>query len=204
MSSNQSNKKLPGTYIAGFVDGEGCFSLFYRKDIKKFKKSQKIYYEWKACFAIVSRIDDANLLKNIKDTLNIGSLYLSKRLVQFRVSNLDELYNVVMPFFNKYKLRGKKREDFKLWSEAVNILYNQKLKEGKILKGLYRFRKKGWNRKELIRLNEIREKMKKYKSMRSKFKYSPVLLANQHHSNLCPRYFKKLRETHRKFHSLKE
>ena len=56
---------LPGNYIAGFVDGEGCFSLFYRKDIKKFKKSQKIYYEWKACFAIVSRIDD-NIEKTMK------------------------------------------------------------------------------------------------------------------------------------------
>ncbi len=167
------NNKLPGDYIAGFVDGEGCFSLFYRKDIKKFKKSQKTYYEWKVCFAIVNRIDDANLLKNIKNTLNVGSLYFGKRLVQFRVSNLDELYNVVIPFFNKYKLRAKKRKDFKLWSEAVNILYHQKLKEGKILKGLYRFRKKDRDQEKLARLNEIREKMKKYKSMRPGFKYSP-------------------------------
>ncbi len=165
---------LSGDYIAGFVDGEGCFSLFYRKDIKKFKKSQKIYYEWKTCFAVVTRIDDTNLLKNIKDTLKVGSLYFGKRSVQFRVSNLDELYNIIMPFFRKYKLRGKKREDFKLWSEAVTILYNQKLKEGKILKGLYKFRKKDWDKKELTRLNEIREEMKKYKSMRSGFKYSPI------------------------------
>ena len=56
---------VSGDYIAGFVDGEGCFALFYRKDIKKFKKSQKIYYEWKTCFAVVTRIDDTNLLKNI-------------------------------------------------------------------------------------------------------------------------------------------
>lgn len=169
------NKKLPGNYVAGFVDGEGCFSLFYRKDVKKFKKSQKIYYEWKACFAIASRIDDTNLLKNIKDTLNVGSLYFGKRLVQFRVSNLDELYYVIMPFFKKYRLHGKKREDFKLWSEAVTILYNQKLKGGKILKGLYGFRRKDWNREEFSRLNEIREKMKRYKSMRPEFKYSPLL-----------------------------
>ncbi len=86
---------LSGDYIAGFVDGEGCFSLVYRKD-------------------------------------------------------------------------------FNLWSEAVEILYNHKRNGTQIIKGVRGFKEKMWNKNDLDRLNIIRKLMKKYKSMRSGFKYSPI------------------------------
>lgn len=169
------SNKLQEAYIAGLVDGEGCFSLTYRKDVKKFKSSEKVYYEWKVCFAILLRIDDAGLLENVRNTLGIGALYLGKHEAQLRVNDLNDLYNVIVPFFKKNKLFGKKKQDFKLWAKAVEILYNHKHKGGeKIVKGVRGFKEKIWNKNELDKLNELRQLMKKYKNERLKnFKYSP-------------------------------
>jgi len=37
-------EKLPGDYIAGFVDGEGCFALKFRRDYKSKRKSKPEYF----------------------------------------------------------------------------------------------------------------------------------------------------------------
>ena len=55
-------RKITGVYIAGFVDGEGCFSLTYRKDKGK-------YFYWKASFVITLKKDDKNILESIKEYL---------------------------------------------------------------------------------------------------------------------------------------
>jgi len=45
---NQKNSKLSGDYIAGFVDGEGCFDLQFRRDIRHKRLGKPVYYSWKA------------------------------------------------------------------------------------------------------------------------------------------------------------
>ena len=42
--------------------------------------------------------------------------------VQYDIYKLEDLENKVIPFFEKYKLRGSKNADFKLWKEAVTII----------------------------------------------------------------------------------
>jgi intein-encoded DNA endonuclease-like protein len=37
-------KKLPPEYIAGYVDGEGCFGLQFRKDVRHERPNTPIYY----------------------------------------------------------------------------------------------------------------------------------------------------------------
>lgn len=99
---------LPGNYIAGFVDGEGCFYLNYRREIKRTRKGQPQYYRWTPYFAISMRKDDRNILELIKDTLKCGKIFNLK----------------IVPFFRRYSLRAKKRMDFDLWAQAVEIIYN--------------------------------------------------------------------------------
>lgn len=82
--------------------------------------------------------------------------------------------NIIIPFFRKNKLFGKKVEDFNLWSKAVEILYKHKQNGSKIIKGVRGFKEKIWNQNELNTLNETRNLMKKYKSKRNKdFKHNP-------------------------------
>lgn len=168
------SKILSGDYIAGFVEGEGCFALTLRRDIRHERKPKPVYYSWKAMFAIVLREDDRDLLEKIQKMLGCGSITFTKEGNQARlqVSDLNELKYRIIPFFNKYSLFGKKRSDFILWSEAINILYKYKVKRGKIVeKGKRGFTKTTWDKNDILRLIEIQEKMSSYKSKRSAWKW---------------------------------
>ena|SRR3989344_4725769 len=131
---NNKNKRLPGDYIAGFIDGEGCFFLTYRKETKLSRKGNPTYYRWSASFAMTLREDDIEILEKIRDTLECGNVYLlntkdnrfSGKQAYFGIQNANDLYEKVKPFFKKYPLRAKKRHDFALWAEALEIIYSNK------------------------------------------------------------------------------
>lgn len=48
----KENKILSNDYIAGFVDGEGCFAFTVRCDVRKERASKATYLSWKAAFVI--------------------------------------------------------------------------------------------------------------------------------------------------------
>lgn len=95
------NKQLPGDYIAGFVDGEGCFALNFRRDLRSERKNQPDYFYWRAEFAITLREDDKEILYLIKNTLGCGKVHdsNSRGAVRYQVSKFDDLAEKIMPFF---------------------------------------------------------------------------------------------------------
>lgn len=70
-----TKNKLPGDYVAGFVDGEGCFYLLFRSEIKYKRKNQPRYFRWLPYFAMTVREDDITILQRIKNTLECGNVY---------------------------------------------------------------------------------------------------------------------------------
>ncbi|MCX6765879.1 MAG: LAGLIDADG family homing endonuclease [Candidatus Moranbacteria bacterium] len=159
-------KKITGEYIAGFVDGEGCFSLTLRKDKGK-------YLYWKSGFSILLRDDDVNILTRIRNYFNCGGISYTRSFVRYQISNNDDLVKVIIPFFDKFKLIGKKRNDFELWKEAVLIIDKNKMKKINVSIGKKGFTWNHWNTDDINRLKVIRNKMLKYKSgsLRRNFKY---------------------------------
>ncbi len=123
-----SKDKLPGDYIAGFIDGEGCFYLTYRSEVRHERIGKPKYYRWTPYFAINIRGDDREILEKIKNTFNCGNIYMLKggELAQYIIQNIDDLYTKILPFFIKYPLRAKKSYDFKLWADALKISYTNK------------------------------------------------------------------------------
>ena len=105
-------RNITADYVAGFVDGEGCFSIALRKDKGK-------YFYWKASFAIEIRKDDKALLNSIKEFFGFGTLCQSRDCVRYQISDTQILSEKVIPFFEKNSLLGKKKNDFILWKEAV-------------------------------------------------------------------------------------
>lgn len=157
--------KLPGDYIAGFVDGEGCFALKFRRDIKLNRKNTPVYFYWDIEFAIMLNGDDKEILEKIRDTIGCGKVgNLDKRgFVRYAVYDTNELSDKVIPFFIKYQLHAKKRYDFELWKEAVEILKkNQKTKINAEI-GENGFQKTKWDSWDLTRLEKIHHEMKQYK-----------------------------------------
>ena len=164
------NEKIPisDDYIVGFVDGEGCFSLSVRRDVRHERTSKAVYYSWKASFAINLRDDDFKILKVIRKRLGVGEITYNqnKTTVRYQVSNLFELRDFIIPFFEKTKLFGKKSKDFKLWVDAVNILVKYKKVRGRvnIMKNKQGFQKIEWSKKDIQSLENIQAKSSKYKS----------------------------------------
>lgn len=101
-------------------------------------------------FAIELRKDDVEILQLIKDTFQCGSItYSQKGAARYQAAHLDDLRNKIIPFFEASPLLGKKRLDFGLWKEAVNILNNNKIN------------KTG----DISRLTEIHTAMRPYKGI---------------------------------------
>ena len=161
------NKKLAPEYIAGFVDGEGCFGFQYRKDVRHERAGSPAYYSWKAQFMITARKDEKELFERIKEYFGCGNIYNElDREIHYCVSDADNLKNIISPFFKKYQLQGKKKNDFILWAEAVDILCRNKKDKTNVQKGVRGFSKNCWSKEDLHRLLEIHSAMQKYKSQR--------------------------------------
>lgn len=174
-----TKNKLSGDYIAGFVDGEGCFALKFRKDIKQNKGNKKLreYFYWGVEFVIQLRSDDIEILRLIRETLDCGSVHTLKNgdQVRYSVQNSKENHNKIVPFFRKYPIRGKKGLDFELWAQAVKILHKHKDTDLNIKKGVRGFVIKSMNKEDEGNLHKIRNEMLVYKSKRGKdFKWGKV------------------------------
>lgn len=140
--------KLSPEYICGFVDGEGCFTIV----ISRYKQ-KKLGLDARLHFEIELRDDDEDLLRSIQETLGCGRIYYLNYEkygwhphVELKVSSIREISNIIIPFFQKYPLRGKKRHSFELFAQAAAIFNS----------------KKHLTMEGINQLYEIRSKMNKY------------------------------------------
>ncbi|PJA33554.1 MAG: hypothetical protein CO184_01650 [Candidatus Zambryskibacteria bacterium CG_4_9_14_3_um_filter_40_16] len=117
-------KKIPvdiGNYITGFVDGEGSFNVSIKKRLD-YKESWKLT----ASFNISQK--DRVILAWIKHILGCGTLRERKDgVVYYEVTNITSLHDVVVPFFRTYGFRSAyKKNNFRIFSEIVSIMYSGK------------------------------------------------------------------------------
>ena len=123
----RSIKKLHPQYIAGFIDGEGCFWVsIYRDEAMR----NKIFV--RAEFSIELRADDEEILERIQKTLGCGKIYECKYErygwyphVKYKVSRLDEISEVLIPFLEKWPLQAKKAETFQYFKEIIHKRMNK-------------------------------------------------------------------------------
>jgi hypothetical protein len=126
-----------GHWLSGFVDAEGCFSCY----VSKVGKNKGLITTE---FSIQLREDDIEILNKIRDFLGCGAVVSATRAkarsdgmthardqVSFKCRRVEDLVNKVIPIFEKYGLRTKKRGDFFLWKEIVRLRHESK----KIRKG---------------------------------------------------------------------
>lgn len=114
---------LPGNYIAGFIDGEGCFTITISKHASK-----KLGLDARIHFQIEVRADDLEILQSIQETLDCGKIYfLSYERygwhphVELKVSSFQEIVTKLIPFLEKYPLRAKKRHSYRYFLQAVEV-----------------------------------------------------------------------------------
>ncbi len=120
LSLAELDRMLFGSYVAGLVDGEGCFTLSANKD------GETAAYS--AGFGIKLRLDDMAILQEVRRCLRCGTIGVSKPKgngnpqASFRVRSIVDLVQKVIPFFDEFKLRAKKARDYAIWREAVQMM----------------------------------------------------------------------------------
>lgn len=111
-------------YLAGFVDGEGCFSVTICKC-----KTAKLKWKIDPLFQVYQHMNNSRVLYIIKDVLECG--YVSTKggnpvCYVFCVDNTLELLTKVIPFFVQHPLLGEKYNNFLLFKEIVECMSHKK------------------------------------------------------------------------------
>lgn len=124
-SFNKKDKLFDINYwIAGFVNGEGCF---YIKTSKS--KTHKLGLSVSLNFIVMQNIRDIKLMEEIKSRLGCGSITIneSSAVIRYAVTKLSDIQNIIIPFFDKYPLMGdkiKNFEDLKKVSDLITKKFN--------------------------------------------------------------------------------
>ena len=117
-----SEYKLNPYWIAGFIDGEGCFHVGISKH-PELRFGHQILPE----LTVVQHKRDIDLLYRLKSTMNCGVVRRNHDdRYCWRVRKLENLYNIILPFFEKYALCSKKRIEFFRFAKVVRMLIEKK------------------------------------------------------------------------------
>ena len=114
-------KKLSPDYVAGFIDGEGSFSISIGRH-----KTLKRGFEVRPEFEIELRADDREILERILITIGCGKIYdcSYERYgwfphVKYKVTSIKIMKEILFPFLDKNPLQAKKAKSYKLFRKIV-------------------------------------------------------------------------------------
>lgn len=115
-------KNIPekqGYYVTGFADGEGSFNV-------SFRKRNDYIVGWKITPVFNISQNEREILAWIKHILKCGTIRFRKDGVwAFEVTNKQALNERIIPFFNRFCFRSKKKRlQFKKFKEICQILNN--------------------------------------------------------------------------------
>ena len=117
-------------WIAGFVsvfnqlvkdqEGDGGFSIRASKT-----DSDSTMFHLSLVFYITQHIKDTNLIKSFKPFFKCGTFSLDEDTITFKVARFEDIYNIIIPFFTQYKVKGLKSSNFNQWTQAATIIKNK-------------------------------------------------------------------------------
>ncbi len=99
---------LNAAWIAGFVDGEGCFHIGISRHGEMGTGFQVLPE-----FTVVQHARDIQVLHGLKSYFGCGVVRRNHGdRMAYRVRNREHLMERIVPFFMKHPLKTKKRQDF--------------------------------------------------------------------------------------------
>jgi len=117
MSADNQQERLDENWIAGFVDGEGNFSIQVNRN-EKLKRGYQILPQ----FRIVQHKRDRLLLEKIKLYFNFGVVRKNNNnCLEYRVRSIEDQKKIVS-FFTRYPLQTKKKNDFLKYKKIIELL----------------------------------------------------------------------------------
>lgn len=128
MPDNQQERLRMISWIVGFTDGEGCFSVSIIKNSTT-KLGWQIFPE----FVITQGEKSLSALTEIQEYFQCGKIYVNRRkddhkenLHRYCVRSISDLSDIIIPFFQKNKLRTAKSQDFEKFCRIVKQIQDRK------------------------------------------------------------------------------
>ena len=119
------------SYISGYVDGEGCFSVSIRP-----RPQNNLKWEVVASFAVAQNGDKVEVLKMMKDYFGYGSFRGNKtdRTIKYEIRSIEVLMKKVIPHFRRYPLQSGRQKDFVVFAKICERINKRRhlTKEGLI------------------------------------------------------------------------
>ena len=119
----QSKKIFDPWWLAGFTSGEGCFYIKISKS-----KTHKLGLVVQLIFKIAQHSKDEQLIKYLITYLGCG-IYVTRskdknvQVNDYVVTRLSDIINIVIPFFDKYKIVGVKSLDFADLKKVAELMH---------------------------------------------------------------------------------
>ena len=123
-AGNQQERLWHCGWIAGFVDGEGCFSC-------PIFRNRKTALRWQVqpTFVVVQAASSRDVLDDLVRFFGCGKVYVNRRrddhredLARYCVGRFADLRNVIVPFFQEHQLRTSKRENFDKFVQIIRLM----------------------------------------------------------------------------------
>ncbi|PIP86687.1 hypothetical protein COV42_02495 [Candidatus Campbellbacteria bacterium CG11_big_fil_rev_8_21_14_0_20_44_21] len=121
-------QKLNPHYVAGFIDGEGSFSISIVKH-----KTTKSGFDVRPEFEIEVRKDDQEILERILITIGCGKIFdcSYERYgwfphAKYKITSNKNLKDYLFPFLDRYPLQAKKALMYKRFKIIVLMILNKK------------------------------------------------------------------------------
>ena len=101
------------------LKGLGCFTI----KIQRNELAEPVKTKWRVrpVFSITLHIKDLPLLEAIQNTLGVGSISKSKKVVIFAVDSIKEI-SVIINHFDKYPLITHKLSDYLIFKQCTEII----------------------------------------------------------------------------------
>ena len=110
--------KIEAQWIVGFVDGEGCFHVALNAH-KGMKSGTQCLPE----FTVTQHRQDISILYALKSVFSCGVVRRNHGdSFCYRVRSHGDLLDKIIPFFERHKLKSKKRIDFEKFRRVIQLM----------------------------------------------------------------------------------
>lgn len=122
-ADNQQERLKMSSWIAGFVDGEGCFSVSIFKN-----RTTRSGFQVMPEFVVTQGQKSLDVLEKIKNFFGCGAIYVNRRydnhkenIYRYCVRSTKDLNEIIIPFFKTNQLLTYKKNDFEIFCRAVEM-----------------------------------------------------------------------------------
>ena len=149
------------SYVTGFVDGEGCFSVSFNLRAKL-----RTGIEVRPSFSVSQNKRNYAVLREIRDFFDCGSVRFSKKdqTYKYEVRSIGDLEKNINPHFKKYPLRTTKKKDFEIFAKVCELVFQSKHLNKKhlsdIIEWSYKMNESGKRKYQKVKLLSVLDEMK--------------------------------------------